>query len=147
MKPPNWMRQAACLNEDPDMFFEKPGEEHAKAICRDCPVYIECLEYALAERIEFGVWGGLNPVERRGGGRAKPIVHGTYNGYRTHRRRGEVACNECLEANRQYQWVKKQGYENAPQYTRCVYEYGCNTWAMRGNTLCWTHAGRPKSAV
>ena len=37
----------------------------AKAVCRRCPVQIECLTDALAQGDRFGVWGGLSPRERR----------------------------------------------------------------------------------
>jgi WhiB family redox-sensing transcriptional regulator len=30
-----------------------------------CTVRLECLEYALANRIEHGVWGGASERERR----------------------------------------------------------------------------------
>ena len=34
-------------------------------ICTDCPVGEQCLEYALEQRIEHGVWGGCSERERR----------------------------------------------------------------------------------
>ena len=37
----------------------------AKAICATCPVRGLCLEYALAVREPYGIWGGLNEYERR----------------------------------------------------------------------------------
>ena len=40
-------------------------EAKAKAICRECPVQAECLEYALGIREPHGIWGGLNEVERK----------------------------------------------------------------------------------
>jgi WhiB family redox-sensing transcriptional regulator len=40
-------------------------ERRAKAICVDCSVRRECLEYALAIREPHGIWGGLNEGERR----------------------------------------------------------------------------------
>lgn len=37
----------------------------AYRICsEECPVRVECLEYSLRERLEFGIWGGLSPTER-----------------------------------------------------------------------------------
>lgn len=36
----------------------------ARELCRTCPVRAECLAYALDERIEYGIWGGLDEVER-----------------------------------------------------------------------------------
>jgi WhiB family redox-sensing transcriptional regulator len=31
----------------------------------DCPVKVPCLEYALENRIDHGVWGGTSERERR----------------------------------------------------------------------------------
>ena len=36
----------------------------AKKICADCPVRDECLEYALANKEEGGIWGGLTHNQR-----------------------------------------------------------------------------------
>ena len=41
------------------------GVDRARAICKGCPVLDTCLEYALTERIEHGVWGGTSERERR----------------------------------------------------------------------------------
>lgn len=38
----------------------------AKAICRDvCPVRAECLGWAVKENQTLGIWGGLEPAERK----------------------------------------------------------------------------------
>ena len=39
--------------------------DRARKICRDCPVKGTCLEYALEQRIDHGVWGGCSERERR----------------------------------------------------------------------------------
>jgi WhiB family redox-sensing transcriptional regulator len=61
-----WRMQAACFDADPDMFFPHDGQNirDARAICSRCPVQEQCLEYALRNSIEFGVWGGLSVRER-----------------------------------------------------------------------------------
>lgn len=63
----DWMGSAACEGVDPDVFFPGSGEsdEHAKAICRSCPVRLKCLDYAITNRQAHGIWGGLNDTERR----------------------------------------------------------------------------------
>jgi WhiB family redox-sensing transcriptional regulator len=55
-----------------DLFFsEKPGElAEAQRICGGCPVRVQCLEVALRDRHEWGVWGGVifwdgQPYHRR----------------------------------------------------------------------------------
>jgi hypothetical protein len=42
----------------------KNRANEAKIICNLCPFKAECLEYALAAREIYGVWGGLTPDER-----------------------------------------------------------------------------------
>jgi WhiB family transcriptional regulator, redox-sensing transcriptional regulator len=69
----DWRRQAACRDEDPELFFPvgTVGVEvllqvrEAKAVCGRCPVVGECLAQALEFGDEAGVWGGLDEVERR----------------------------------------------------------------------------------
>ena len=41
------------------------GVEVAKRLCVNCAVRSECLEYALRNRIDHGVWGGTSERERR----------------------------------------------------------------------------------
>lgn len=63
-----WRREAACLmTEAPETFFPSDGVgvEVAKRICANCVVRTECLEYALANHIDHGVWGGTSERERR----------------------------------------------------------------------------------
>lgn len=63
-----WIRDGLCVGvEDPEIFFppRSAGQaDEAKAICSACPVKRECLRYALKAPEEFGVWGGLDEVER-----------------------------------------------------------------------------------
>lgn len=68
----DWRDRAACLAEDPDLFFPVGTGgpallqvEQAKAVCRRCPVRQACLRQALAEGQDSGVWGGLSEEERR----------------------------------------------------------------------------------
>ena len=62
-----WMATGNCRNYPPAVFFPSDGVgvDRARKICADCPVSATCLEYALAERIEHGVWGGCSERERR----------------------------------------------------------------------------------
>lgn len=68
----HWRHDAACFGEDLDLFFPVgvagPAVwqvSQAKAICEDCPVRAQCLEYALRSGQDHGIWGGLTPQERR----------------------------------------------------------------------------------
>lgn len=76
-----WEELAACRRADPEMFylpdnargpFRRAWEAKAKAVCRACPVIMECREYALEAKERFGVWGGMSE-EDRGFGHAAPV--------------------------------------------------------------------------
>lgn len=70
-----WRESAACLSHPSILFFglddnetpveRRAREERAKEICAACPVQRECLEYALATKEPYGIWGGLTEVERK----------------------------------------------------------------------------------
>lgn len=62
-----WMRQGHCQFEPPERFFPSDGVgvEIAKQICASCPVKVPCLDYALEQRIDHGVWGGTSERQRR----------------------------------------------------------------------------------
>ena len=62
-----WMNRGSCRNYEPDVFFPSDGQGVvvAQAICATCPVHQTCLEYAIANHIDHGVWGGASERERR----------------------------------------------------------------------------------
>ena len=37
----------------------------ARQVCAQCPVRQQCLEFAVSNRIVYGIWGGLTERERR----------------------------------------------------------------------------------
>lgn len=68
----NWRAYATCRESDPDLHFPTGSSaqvrlqtEQAKQVCRVCPVVQECLQWALDNRQDIGVWGGLSEEERR----------------------------------------------------------------------------------
>ncbi|MGH8907066.1 MAG: WhiB family transcriptional regulator [Egibacteraceae bacterium] len=68
----DWRHKAACLDENPELFFPigttGPAieqTERAKGVCRHCPVTAQCLEWALETNQDAGVWGGMSEDERR----------------------------------------------------------------------------------
>lgn len=63
----DWMAKGNCAEKPPSLFFPSDGVgvEVAKRVCVDCPVRSQCLEYALDNRIDHGVWGGTSERERR----------------------------------------------------------------------------------
>ena len=63
---------AICAKlENKDYFFPDGKIEEAKrlpelqAICNICPHRKECLEYAIKERIQIGIWGGTTGSMRK----------------------------------------------------------------------------------
>ncbi len=63
----DWMQKGRCRDISPSIFFPSDGVgvEVARSICADCPVKAPCLEYALKNKIDHGVWGGASERERR----------------------------------------------------------------------------------
>lgn len=108
---PQFQGAAACAEIGGDVWFPDKGESNsaAKRVCRACEAQAECLQWALDRDEDFGIWGGLSAEERRKlqgrrpgrpAGTVKTIAHGTEAGYKAHRRRGEQACQDCLDGNR-----------------------------------------------
>jgi Transcription factor WhiB. len=67
-----WRNRAACLHEDPELFFPIGNTglallqiEEAKAVCRGCEVVETCLQLAIESGKDAGVFGGLSEDERR----------------------------------------------------------------------------------
>ncbi|HZW43424.1 MAG TPA: WhiB family transcriptional regulator [Dermatophilaceae bacterium] len=67
-----WRNRAACLDEDPELFFPSGNTgpallqiEEAKSVCRRCEVVETCLKWSIESGQDFGVWGGLSEDERR----------------------------------------------------------------------------------
>lgn len=76
----DWEGRAACQGLEIDVFFGKENDyessrrhrplmspsdiRRAKEICFTCEVRAECLEFALANRFEYGIWGGKTSAER-----------------------------------------------------------------------------------
>lgn len=68
----SWRNRAACLDEDPELFFPvgNTGQaliqiREAKAVCRRCEVIEACLQLAIDSNKDGGVFGGLSEDERR----------------------------------------------------------------------------------
>ena len=66
------LEQAACAGKDLDIFFPEStynsidnGTRYAKAICASCPIQKACLTEALDSEMDYGIWGGTTPQERR----------------------------------------------------------------------------------
>lgn len=67
-----WYERASCLDADPELFFpvgttgpSLDQVDEARQVCRACPVRRHCLDLALRTDAQYGVWGGLDPLERK----------------------------------------------------------------------------------
>ena len=67
---PEWMERASCHAYPVELFFPDAGDPKAtitaaKVVCADCPVRLDCLEYALGFDTLPGIWGGKTQRERQ----------------------------------------------------------------------------------
>ena len=67
LQPVDWQTKARCTEVDPEIFFPERGgsSKAARAVCSQCEVRLQCLEYALNNKEQFGIWGGTSERERR----------------------------------------------------------------------------------
>jgi WhiB family transcriptional regulator, redox-sensing transcriptional regulator len=72
-EPEDWRLDAACRDEDSELFFHPEGENgaakqrrirDAKAVCGRCTVSLICLEKAVAKGEAYGIFGNTTPEER-----------------------------------------------------------------------------------
>lgn len=62
-----WQIDAACGTDNQDLFFSELASKvtRAKNICASCPSRQKCLDFAISEDVEFGIFGGMTPAERK----------------------------------------------------------------------------------
>ena len=65
-----WTDAAACKGMPVSNFFPLKGESNqivraAKAVCNDCVVKTDCLNFAIDNFMPYGIWGGTSIKERR----------------------------------------------------------------------------------
>ena len=67
----DWVEDAKCRGKDVNLFHPVKGrnmketQDRAVAVCEQCSVRQPCLEYAVKNIEEIGVWGGLTARQRR----------------------------------------------------------------------------------
>lgn len=101
-----WMTAALCRGMNPDWWFPTGTgrlgimqAESAAAVCRKCPVIVQCKQYRDATCSAFGVWGGDKKADRYLG-TPRPLLepeHGSEAMYARHLRRSETPCVACRE--------------------------------------------------
>ena len=72
---PEWHQYAACFDQGYDAFFGADTEvrpaltirqvKSAQEVCAVCPVFANCLEQALYNNEEYGIWAGTTGRTRR----------------------------------------------------------------------------------
>lgn len=71
---PEWQLKAHCAGVGLDNYFGNEQEQptmsfkqirQASKLCDVCPVYRECLNHALSNKEEYGVWAGTSGRVRR----------------------------------------------------------------------------------
>jgi WhiB family redox-sensing transcriptional regulator len=65
---PEWMARGVCRGEPIETFFADRGGDaykRAQRLCARCPVRRECADFAIADPLIFGWWGGMSERERR----------------------------------------------------------------------------------
>lgn len=71
-----WMQRARCASlqegELDNFFLERADNTEnrrkvafCKQVCKGCPVRQDCLKFALAHNMRYGIWGGMTTRERR----------------------------------------------------------------------------------
>lgn len=63
---PSWHAQAACRDRPDVTWFPERADDWrpAVAVCNECPVRQECLQWALDHGEGIGIWGGLTARQR-----------------------------------------------------------------------------------
>lgn len=66
MQQSSWMSEAACKDKTEYFFIDhlpasqaRKLEVVAKSICSSCKVRIQCLQYAVENDEQYGIWGGI----------------------------------------------------------------------------------------
>ncbi|MFD5496171.1 WhiB family transcriptional regulator [Streptomyces sp. NPDC001812] len=66
-----WIRDAACVGEDPELFFpliereSEPQVARARAVCHRCRVLLACRRWAVEQGEDVGIWGATTAAQRR----------------------------------------------------------------------------------
>lgn len=120
-----WADQAACKgyrHQHGDdawrrVWFPEPGRHAYNAalkVCAGCPVRGDCADWALTNRIEHGVWGGMTRADRQEYWRkrakaGRPVrkprprpPHGSPAGYQWEIRNLGWTCEECRHSRLEY---------------------------------------------
>ncbi|MGV7585248.1 WhiB family transcriptional regulator [Mycobacterium kansasii] len=113
-----WMADALCRQTDPEIFYPEQGgsPREAKLVCLACRVQTACLEHALRNHEQHGIWGGLTADERKHRGRtlaAQPLQLRCRNGHQLGSKAdlgyGRNNCRQCARDNWQRYRARQAG--------------------------------------
>ena len=125
---PAFFEDAACNNLDPNLFYpddlklQRAQVAYCKSICALCTVRDQCLNYAIEQGEEFGIWGGKTPYERERIAKrlANPRLTRCVGGHlqtpeNQYRRRGVLSCRLCARERRasRVKYHKRQSESDA----------------------------------
>lgn len=113
----DWRANAECKGQPIELFFPESGDiaasRIAKAMCAECQVQTECLEWALHNPQHYGIFGGLTAKERRRLRRQRGITvffrtddatHGSEHFYL----RFKCRCQTCVDGHRLAQELRQE---------------------------------------
>lgn len=75
---PDFFSFSACKDLPTRWFFPERGESvrEAKATCAGCRIRTDCLEFAMDNDIQHGIWGGTSERERKSLRRRRKMLDG-----------------------------------------------------------------------
>jgi hypothetical protein len=133
----SWRERGACwgmslIPGNEGLFFDdgrgltQRRYRTALALCADCRVQAECLEYAVELPLSSvaGVWAGLgiSGIRKERKRRGLPSVVepgcGTNAGYARHQRAAEPPCADCLAAHNEYTVTRRRATRGGPEASR-----------------------------
>ena|SRR5688572_110219 len=103
----SWVADANCVGHPtPAIFFPGRVNSHAafkeaRQVCAECPVWRDCLKFALKNNEEDGMWGGLSIMERRLVRRSDGVRKCRKCGLiRVFSQKAQIACDPCNSPRR-----------------------------------------------
>lgn len=80
----DWQLKGICRNHpEPELWTPDPPSVEdksmeAKRLCHECPVMLQCRQWALARKEAWGVWGGLSEGDRHNIWVGRPVKTRTH---------------------------------------------------------------------
>jgi WhiB family redox-sensing transcriptional regulator len=117
----DWRDDALCAQMPPEIFFPTDEEDpaltaQAKGVCGFCVSRPDCLAFAVAERIAYGIWGGTTPDERSAIPAPPPARCRKDRHLRTARNTG--ARGRCLDCKREYEIARRAADGSGAYHSR-----------------------------